>query len=81
MKPFVVSGQEQITANPALKSITIAFIIYILGLILWAIATTVSRNLWSDRKGLKCLLMILRHGHMPSTLSKNQLQIRYFRAD
>ena len=49
MKPLVVSGQEQITANNDLKSITIAFIIYILGLILWAIATNMSRDLWSDR--------------------------------
>ena len=49
MKPLVVSGQEQITANNDLKSITITFIIYILGLILWAIATNMSRDLWSDR--------------------------------
>jgi|GEM_PF-2728383 len=49
MKPLVVSGQEQITANNDLKSITITFIIYILGVILWAIATNMSRDLWSDR--------------------------------
>ena len=48
MKPLVVSGQEQITANNDLKSITITFIIYILGVILWAIATNMSRDLWSD---------------------------------
>ena len=49
MEPLVVSGQEQITANHDLNSITITFIIYILGVILWAIATNMSRDLWSDR--------------------------------